>query len=176
MTTPYVGEIRLMPYTFAPVGWHDCDGSLLPISDYETLFMLIGTTFGGDGIQTFALPDMRGRVPIHNGTGVQLKTYSLGERSGNESIALTLQQIPQHTHTMFATSAGAITGTPSGTVELGAISGDSLYTNSIAGLAPKPIVNTMIGSSGGNLAHENRMPTLTMRFCMSLFGVFPSQS
>lgn len=176
MSNPYLGEIRLLPYTFAPADWHDCDGSMLAISQYETLFVLLGTTFGGDGVQTFGLPDMRGRVPIHNGTGNQLNTYLLGQYAGDEAITLNTQQMPQHTHTMFATSAGANTGIPSGTVELGAISGDSLYTSSITGLSAKPIVGNMIGNYGGNTAHENRMPTLTMRFCIALSGIFPSQS
>jgi microcystin-dependent protein len=172
---PYVGEIRLLPYNFAPNGWHDCDGSLLSIAEYETLYVLLGTTFGGDGANTFGLPDMRGRVPIHNGQGPGLSSYLLGQVSGSEGVTLTPPQMPAHTHTFFATTAAANTGVPSPTIELGAISGDALYTNSIAGLAPIPIAATMIGVSGGNSPHENRMPTLTMRFCISLFGVFPQQ-
>jgi microcystin-dependent protein len=173
---PYVGEIRLLPYNFAPAGWQNCDGTLLSIAEYQTLFVLLGTTFGGDGIQTFGVPDLRGRLPIHNGTGPGLSTYLLGQFSGSEGVTLNSLQMPQHTHTVLATTAGAIGGTPGGTVELGAISGDSLYTDSITGLNPISVANTMISSAGGNQAHENRMPTLTMRFCISLFGVFPSQS
>jgi microcystin-dependent protein len=173
---PYLGEIRLLPYTFAPQGWQDCDGTLLPISQYDALYALLGTSFGGDGINTFAVPDMRGRLPIHNGQGGGLSTYVLGQKSGDEFITLSPQQMAAHSHTMYATTAGANTGTPSGSVELGAISGDTLYTNSIAGLSPLPIASAMIGAAGGSQPHENRMPTLTMRFCISLFGVYPSQS
>jgi microcystin-dependent protein len=175
MTTPYVGEIRLLPYTFAPQGWQDCDGSLLSISENETLYVLLGTTFGGDGVQTFGVPDMRGRVPIHNGTGFSLSTYVLGQRSGSESVALTPQQMPGHNHAMTATTAGATTATPSGSMELGAISGDALYTTSITGLTPISIANTMVNFAGGSQPHENRMPTLAMRFCIALVGVFPSR-
>ncbi|HEY4145792.1 phage tail protein [Pinirhizobacter sp.] len=176
MTTPYLGEIRLMPYTYAPNGWNDCDGSLLSIAEYDSLYSLIGTAFGGDGVQTFALPDMRGRLPIHNGTGNGLSTYVLGQRAGNESVTLTPQQLAGHTHAMSATTAGASTGVPSGSVELGSISGDALYTNSITGLTAINIANTMVSFAGGNQPHENRMPTLTMRFCIALYGVYPSQS
>src|ERR1051326_1475358 len=104
MSTPYIGEIRLFAGNFAPVGWLFCDGSTLPISQYDVLFNLIGTTYGGDGQNTFDLPDLRGRVPLHQGSN-QASTYVLGEEGGVESVTLTTQQIPQHTHALQATTA-----------------------------------------------------------------------
>ncbi|WP_430391816.1 phage tail protein [Dyella sp. 20L07] len=172
---PYVGEIRLLPFTYAPVGWQDCDGSLLSISDNEALYTLIGTTYGGDGQRTFGVPDLRGRIPVHMGTGAGLSPYVLGQIAGYESITLTTGQTPAHTHTVSANTTLATTGTPSGN-QLGAISGDTLYTSDITGLTPVPIASTMIGIAGGSQPHDNTMPTLTMRFCISLFGTFPTQS
>lgn len=173
---PFVGEIRLLPYNFAPLNWHDCDGSLLPISEYDTLFNLIGTTYGGDGQNTFALPDLRGRLPIHQGTGPGLSTYSMGQLAGTETVTLTSGQMPAHTHTVVETSAVATTGTPGDNVELGAISGDSMYTSDISGLTPFAAAGSMISSAGGSQPHDNTMPTLTVRFCISLYGIYPSQS
>ena len=167
----YVGEIRLMPYMFAPVNWHDCDGSTMPINQYQALYALLGTTYGGDGVTTFGLPDLRGRVPVHVGTN-----YPLGQRSGTEAVTLLESQMPAHTHAMFASTVAATTGTPSNSVQLGSITTDTLYTNNLDGLSPLPIADTMITSSGGNQPHENCMPTLTLRYCISLFGVYPTQS
>lgn len=171
----YIGEIRLLPYTFAPNGWQDCDGSLLSISDNDALFALIGTTYGGDGQNTFAVPDLRGRVPVHAGTGPGLSTYVLGQMAGSENVTLTADQLGAHTHTMAVTSAPDSTGTPVASVELGALSGDVLYTGDISGVAALPIAGTMIGPAGGNQPHDNTMPTLTVRFCISLVGVYPPQ-
>lgn len=173
---PYIGEIRLLPYNFAPVNWHDCDGSLLAISEYETLYTLIGTTYGGDGQNTFALPDLRGRLPIHQGAGPGLSTYSIGQVAGTETVTLTPGQMPAHTHTVVATSSVATTGTPGSTTELGAISGDSMYTSDISGLTPFAAASTMIGPAGGSQPHDNTMPTLAVRFCISLYGIYPSQA
>jgi len=172
----YVGEIRLLPYNFAPSGWQDCDGSLLPISGNETLYTLLGTTYGGDGVSSFGVPDLRGRLPIHRGTGLGLSTYALGQMAGTESVTLIANNLPQHTHVAMVTNAPATTGAPGNNLELGAISGDAMYTSDIGGLTPHPAANTMIGPAGGNQPHDNTMPTLTVRFCISLYGVFPSQS
>ena len=173
---PFVGEIRLLPYTFAPLGWQDCDGSLLPISAYQALFTLVGTTYGGDGQRTFAVPDLRGRLPIHVGAGLGLSNYSLGQTGGTESVALTPAQLPAHTHTAMVTNAPASTGTPSGNLELGSISGDAMYTSDVSGLSPYPAAAAMIGATGGNQPHDNTMPTLAVRFCIALNGIWPSQS
>jgi microcystin-dependent protein len=173
---PFIGEIRLLPYTFAPVGWQDCDGSLLAISQYDALFSLIGTTFGGDGQTTFAVPDLRGRLPIHAGTGNGLNTYVLGQIGGTETVTLTSGQLPAHTHAAVATSGAASTGTPGASMELGAISGDTMYTSDVSGLTPYAAAATMIGPTGGNQPHDNLMPTLAVRFCIALNGIWPSQS
>src|SRR4051794_20645387 len=115
MAQPYVGEIRIFAGNFAPAGWMFCEGQLLPISEYETLFQLIGTTYGGDGQSTFALPDLRGRIPLHQGTSASSgSAYQLAETGGTEQVTLTTQQIPNHTHTMLGTTQGAIDTDPNG--------------------------------------------------------------
>lgn len=172
---PFIGEIRLLPYNFAPVGWQDCNGALLPISENDALYALIGTTYGGDGVNTFAVPDLRGRVPIHQGTGTGLSNYVLGQVAGSETVTLTSAQMPAHTHTVMVTSGQAATGMPSGTMEPGAISGDTMYTSDLTGITAFPLINTMIGPAGGNQPHDNTMPTLTVRFCIALNGIWPSQ-
>ena len=172
---PFVGEIRLLPYNFAPLGWADCNGALMPISENEVLFQLIGTTYGGDGTNTFALPDMRGRVPIHAGSPTGMGTYEIGQLSGSESVTLLTGNLPSHTHTLNATTTLADTGTPGGSVALGALSGNTMYTNSIQGVNSGALGSTTIGMAGNTQPHENRMPTLTMRYCICTSGVFPSQ-
>jgi microcystin-dependent protein len=170
----YVGEIRLFPYNFAPLGWLDCDGQLLSIAQNETLYTLLGTTYGGDGVQTFGLPDLRGRVPLHNGALPGGSTYVQGQSAGSESVTLTSAQIPAHTHPTYATTSLADTNIPSLAVELGALSGDTMYTSSP--VQPLPINGQPVAATGGNQPHENRMPTLTLRFCISQYGIFPTQS
>ena len=169
----YVGEIRLFPYTFAPVGWLDCNGQLLSIAENETLYTLLGTTYGGDGVNTFAVPDLRGRIPLHNGTASSGNFYVLGQVAGSESVTLTSAQIPAHVHPAFATTALADTNTPSTAVELGALSGDTMYTTTPT--QALPVNGQMVTATTGSQPHENRMPTLTLRFCISQYGIFPSQ-
>jgi len=176
MSTPYLGEIRLLPYTFAPAEWADCDGTLLSISNNTALFALIGTTYGGDGVNTFALPDLRGRVPLHQGQGLGLSVRILGERDGVESVALTANQLPAHTHTFAATNAAASASTPGSSVQLGALSGDVMYTSDITGSASVSPAATMISNVGSSAPHDNTMPTLTVRFCIATQGIFPTQS
>ena len=176
MSQPYVGEIRLFPYGFAPNGWFDCDGSLKSIAEYEVLYTLIGTTYGGDGQVTFAVPDMRGRIPIHQGNGPGLSPYVIGQMSGTETVTLLPANIPTHNHTLMVTTGGANTGTPTATVELGAISGDSLYSNNVAGTNPASMASTAVSITGNSQPHDNLMPTLTVRYCIAWAGVFPSQS
>ena len=176
MTTPYVGEVRLFPYNFAPNGWLDCDGSLLSIADYETLYALLGTTYGGDGVNTFALPDFRGRVPIHQGTGLGLGTYVIGQKAGSESVTLTSAQMPAHNHVYYGVDSTGSSTAPGPTLQLGAVSGDVLYTSNITGLVSVDMASTAVSSAGGNQPHDNTMPTLTVRFCIAWAGVFPSQA
>lgn len=172
----FLGEIRLLPYTFAPAGWQDCDGSLLSIAEYDALFTLLGTTFGGDGVSTFAVPDLRGRLPVHRGTGRGLSPYVLGQVAGTESVTLLAANVPAHTHAVAATSVLGSTGTPSATVELGAISGDTMYSSDVSGLTAHPAAASMISTAGGSQPHENTMPTLAVRFCIAVAGIYPSQS
>ena len=158
---------------FAPAGWAFCDGQLLPISENETLFNLIGTTYGGDGQSTFALPDLRGRVPIHQGTGVGLTPRTLAQLGGVEGVTLTASEIPSHNHPLVA-AATAAQATASPTGSLPAIASTPLYSAPISGtLAMDP---TAVGSSGGSQPHNNVAPFLCVSFIISLFGIFPSQS
>ena len=170
MATPFVGEIKLFGGTFAPVGWAVCDGALLPIAEYDTLFNLIGTTYGGDGQATFALPDLRGRVPLHHGPLQGGSTYQLGETGGVESVTLTRQQMPKHSHGFAATTAVGTQPNP----------GNNLMANS---QGPQPYIQEnpdgnlnpkSIGETGGGGPHENRQPLLTLNFIISLFGIYPS--
>ena len=167
MAQPYVGEIRMFAGNFAPAGWMFCEGQLLPISENETLFQLIGTTYGGDGESTFALPDLRGRIPIHQGNG-----FILAETGGAEEITLTVNQIAAHSHPLLASSAQAVDGSPGGKVTAeDAIVGADLYLES------PPTVNmaaTAISSVGGSQPHTNFQPYLCVDFIISLFGIFPS--
>jgi len=173
MAQPYVGEIRMFAGNFAPAGWMFCDGQLLPISENETLFNLIGTTYGGDGQSTFALPDLRGRVPIHMGQGPG-NTYILAENGGQESVTLTTQQIPIHTHPALCSSGG---GSPSSDPAGG------IWTTSDALqylLNGAPTGNMATGNvltttpAGGSQPHENLSPYLCINYIISLFGIFPS--
>lgn len=169
MSQPYVGEIRMFAGNFAPAGWMFCEGQLLPISEYETLFNLIGTTYGGDGQSTFALPDLRGRLPIHQGNG-----FTLAETGGVETVTLTVSQIPAHSHPYLATTAAGTTNAPAGNV-LGALSvaGSEVY---IPAAGTNPMAANAIGSTGGSQPHDNFQPYLCIDFIISLFGVFPSQT
>lgn len=165
MAEPFIGEIRPVPFNFAPVGWAICDGSLLSIAEYDVLFNLIGTTFGGDGVNTFALPDLRGRVAVHQGTG-----FVLGQRSGSEQVALTTPQIPAHTHNVVGTTVAATTTSPVGaypatstTKNYAAASGDTLAPNSLS-------------LTGSTLPHDNMQPSLVLNYVISLFGIYPTQN
>jgi microcystin-dependent protein len=163
MAQPYVGEIRMFAGNFAPVGWLFCEGQLLPISENETLFQLIGTTYGGDGESTFALPDLRGRIPIHQGNG-----FILAETGGAEEITLTVNQIPAHTHPSLATSQLANSTSPSG--RLYARGENTVYTE-FSGTNAAP---NLAGPVGGSQPHTNFQPYLCVNYIISLFGLFPS--
>lgn len=167
MAQPYVGEVRMFGGNFAPAGWQFCDGSLLPISEFETLFNLIGTTYGGDGQSTFAVPDLRGRLPIHQGNG-----FTLAETGGVEEVTLTTSQIPSHSHPFLATTSPGGSVNPAGNV-LAAITGGSAYVQ----MAPTAALAAQsIGSTGGSQPHNNFQPYLCVSFIISLFGIFPSQT
>lgn len=166
MSQPYVGEIRLFGGNFAPNGWAFCNGQLMAIAENTTLFQLIGTTYGGDGQTTFALPDLRGRIPVH-----QSGSFSIGQTSGAESVTLTTAQLPAHTHTLVATSADGTSADPAHNVW--AESDARTYSTA----APDSVMHaSALGSAGGGQAHDNMMPFLAVNFIISLFGVFPSQN
>lgn len=176
MTQPYIGEIRLFPYNRgAPRGWHLCDGTLLAISQYDALYALIGTTYGGDGQSTFGLPDLRGRIPIHEGTGPGLSTYALGQMAGVESVTLTTSQMPAHPHILLASAASGSTVTPTGNLPA-SVPNQTFYGQGNDGSTPYPLPPTTVGLTGGNQPHENCGPTLTLNYCISLFGIWPSQN
>ncbi len=167
---PYIGEIRLWGGNFAPLGWALCQGGMLPISENEALFNLIGTTYGGDGETTFALPDLQGRVPVHQGQGPGLGGYTLGETGGVEQVTLTAQQIPVHTHLMLASTAGGTSANPQANV-LGSPPAVTLFLKENPAL---PMAATMVAPAGGSQPHDNLMPHLTINYILSLFGTFPS--
>jgi microcystin-dependent protein len=175
MTSPYVGEIRMFAGNFAPVGWALCQGQLIPISENETLYNLIGTTYGGDGQSTFALPDLRSRTPMHVGPN-----FVMGQLGGEESVTLTLSQIPQHNHSVPTSSQPGAVSTPSSSVILsdeGQSVANAVFTyvpyngSNQVQLAPQAI-----GFTGGNQPHDNIQPYLTLNFIISLYGVYPTQN
>lgn len=164
MAEPFLAEIRLMSFVFAPKGWALCNGQLLPINQNQALFSLLGTTFGGDGRVNFALPDLRARVPIHVGSG-----HTLGERGGEQAHTLSIAELPTHTHVLQATTATGDTPIPTG--NLLADSPSQLYAppGALTSLNPATVTNT-----GGSQAHLNMQPFLTLSFCIALQGIFPS--
>ena len=169
MAQPYVGEIRMFAGNFAPAGWMFCEGQLLPISEYETLFQLIGTTYGGDGQSTFALPDLRGRIPVHQGGG-----FTLAQTGGEEAITLTTAQTPSHGHAFLATRTTATSTAPQNMV-LAASTGATVspygLDNPTTQLTPQAL-----SATGGSQPHTNFQPYLCIDFIISLFGIFPSQT
>jgi microcystin-dependent protein len=168
---PYVGEIRMFGGNFAPAGWMFCDGSALPISEYDTLFVLIGTTYGGDGQSTFKLPDLRGRVPIHQGTNPSTgSNFIIGEAAGVETVTLATTQIPQHSHALAATTAIGTQANPGGNL-LANSQGPQPYIQE----DPDNSLNAQaLSAAGGSQPHDNLQPYLGINFIISLFGVYPS--
>ena len=165
MSDPYIGEIRMFGGNFAPVGWAFCNGQSMAIAENDVLFNLIGTTYGGDGVTTFNLPDLRGRLPIHQGG-----TFTIGQLSGTENVTLNLNQIPAHSHTVGALTA-ANAKNPSGAA-YGGSTADPIYTAGAPSVAMNP---GMVGVGGGSQAHSNMMPYGVVSFIISLFGIYPSQ-
>lgn len=165
MAQPYVGEIRMFAGNFNPAGWMFCDGSLLPISENETLFQLIGTTYGGDGESTFALPDLRGRIPIHQGNG-----FILAETGGAEEITLTVQQIPAHSHPLLGSTGNGSQTNPQNNV----LASSTLVKLYAAETPGTNLAASSISGVGGSQPHTNFQPYLCINFIISLFGIFPS--
>jgi len=173
MAEPYVGEIRMFGGNFAPNGWLFCAGQLVPIAEFDVLFALIGTTYGGDGQSTFALPDLRGRLPIHMGQSPGTSNYIIGQRDGVETVTLTSNQMPAHTHAFIATTAASSNTGPGGNVVADStVAGAKIYA---AGPGSAALAASAVTSSGGSQPHDNRMPFLAVSFIISLFGIFPSQ-
>lgn len=165
MSQPYVGEIRMFAGTYAPVGWAFCDGQQLAISENDVLYTLIGTTYGGDGQETFNLPDLRGRLPVHQ----QLNVFQLGQMAGTEEVTLTTQQIPVHNHAFLATTALAIETGPAGNVPAQGTS-IQLFVEDAADVQMAP---AMLAPTGGSQPHDNMHPFLVVNFIIALYGLFP---
>jgi microcystin-dependent protein len=175
MTQPFVGQVISVGFTFAPVGWQLCDGSLLPISNYQALYTLIGTTYGGDGVNTFAVPDLRGRVPLGMGQGTGLPPYVQGQRAGSESVTLVANQVGSHTHPLMASTKAGSAFNPANNLALG----QSPVTQvPVYGPAPSntSLAPAAIGNSIGGVPHENRQPLVALTYIISLFGVYPTQT
>jgi len=164
---PFLGEIRMVSFNYAPRGWALCNGQLLPINQNQALFSLLGTTFGGDGRVNFALPDLRGRVPIHAGGG-----HTLGERAGEEAHTLSIAEVPTHQHVLNASTSDANSPSPTGNV-FAKSGGNQFYgpASNLVSLIPGTVANV-----GGSQAHLNMQPFLTINFCIALTGIFPSQN
>jgi len=165
MATPFIGEVRAFPYNFAPRGWMTCSGQILPIAQNTALFSILGTTYGGNGVQTFALPDLRGRVPVHP----DASSILLGTQAGQESVSLLSNQA-SHSHPVSAVSGAGNSDTPGGALPAAATAG--MY-----GVSADTSLNAaVVGVAGGNQAHENRQPSLALTYCIAVSGVFPARS
>jgi microcystin-dependent protein len=174
MADPFVAEIRIFPFNFAPTGWAFCDGQLMPLSQNTALFSLLGTTYGGNGQSNFALPDLQGRAPMHPGQGPGLSLHDLGEMGGSETVTLVESEMPAHAHGLQASTQPGEDPAPGGEV-LGRSVGASLYqtvaNQNLVQLAPEAL-----GIHGGSQPHNNLMPYLTFKFCIALQGVFPPRT
>jgi microcystin-dependent protein len=170
MADPFVAEIRIVPFNFAPKGWAWCDGQLLPLSQNTALFSLLGTTYGGNGKSNFALPDLQGRAPMHPGQGPGLSLHDLGETGGSETVTLLESEIPAHVHAWNASNQDGTSQSPVANLMAGGIGGISAFATpgAIVNLAPE-----MLAPAGGDQPHNNMMPYLTYYFCIALQGVFP---
>lgn len=177
MSEPFIAEIRIFAGNFAPRGWAFCNGQLLPISQNTALFSLIGTTYGGNGQTTTALPDLQGRAPVHPGVGPGLTARRLGERGGVESVTLTEAQIPNHNHSLMASQEETeFDGTPDATSAATGVveGGKEIYTNDTSSLTP--LSSDAVAQSGGSQAHNNMQPYITVSYIIALVGLYPSRS
>jgi microcystin-dependent protein len=172
---PFVAEIRIFPFNFAPKGWAFCDGQLLPLSQNTALFSLLGTTYGGDGKSNFALPNMQGNAPMHPGQGPGLSLHDLGETGGSETVTLLESEIPAHSHGLMAAPPASLVAIPSPAVSLARSRGFNAYqSNTSANLVP--MSDNAIAPAGGDQPHNNMQPYLTLNFCIALQGVFPPRT
>lgn len=176
MSQPFVGEIRMFGGTFAPAGWALCDGRTLAISEYETLFTLIGTIYGGDGQSTFNVPDLRGRVPLHFGTAQTGTTYVQGQLAGTEAVTLTNNQMPAHTHPMRATSSGQVASPQGAYYAVATSTQGGVVTYGTPPITTALAPGSVVAPVGGSQPHTNVQPTLFVNYIISLFGIFPSRN
>jgi microcystin-dependent protein len=174
MADPFVAEIRIYPFNFAPKGWAWCNGQLLPLSQNTALFSLLGTTYGGNGKSNFALPDLQGRAPMHPGQGSGLSLHDLGETGGSTTVTLLASEMPSHTHVQRALADQAELSTPTPARVLGRSDGGFAYQDSTAGL--RSLAPAALSVAGGDLPHNNMMPYLTFYFCIALQGLFPPRT
>jgi microcystin-dependent protein len=176
MSDPFVAEIRIFPFNFAPKGWAFCNGQLLPISQNTALFSLLGTTYGGNGQTTFALPDLQGSVPLHPGQGPGLSLYDLGQVGGVETVTLLPSEMPAHAHTLSAHAADVADVFNPGTTVVPASAEGGFSYNQTANANLTPFAFQALSLAGGDLPHNNMMPYLTLNFCIALQGVFPPRT
>jgi microcystin-dependent protein len=172
---PFVAEIRIFPFNFAPKGWAFCDGQILPLSQNTALFSLLGTTYGGDGKSNFALPDMQGNAPMHPGQGPGLSLHDLGETGGSDTVTLLESEIPAHSHTLMASTTTASKPSPAGNALARAGSGGTPYV-APAGAPLATFADVAIAPAGGDQPHNNMQPYLTLNFCIALQGVYPPRT
>ena len=178
MAQPFIGEIRAFGFNFAPVGWAFCDGQLVPISQSQTLFAVLGTTYGGNGTTTFALPNLQDRAPMDWGNGIGLTPRSIGETLGSSMVTITQNELPPHNHgltTGLPTTPAGPTSTPGSGTLLGTASPAKLYSDA-TGQPTAALSNRAIGQNGGSQAHQNMQPVLTVNFCIALDGLYPSRN
>lgn len=173
MSEPFLAEVRIVGFNFAPRGWAFCDGQILPINQNQSLYSLLGTTYGGDGRTSFALPDLRGRTPIHVGRSNGGGHHDLGQKSGEETHTLSANEMPQHTHILHASSSDGNTQAPQGHVLARTVS--NLYEANASAIGPNIQPGT-VTNVGGSQAHDNMQPYLTLNFCIALQGLFPSRN
>ena len=173
MADPFVAEIRIFPFNFAPKGWAWCDGQLLPLSQNTALFSLLGTTYGGDSKSNFALPDLQGRAPMHPGQGPGLSLHDLGETGGSETVTLLESEIPAHAHALTASQADGNTGSPAGQLVASGI-GINMYAQ--ASGSTTQLNPSAVAPAGGDMPHNNLQPYLTCYFCIALQGVYPPRT
>ena len=175
MSEPFLAEVRIVAFNFAPRGWAFCDGQILPINQNQSLYSLLGTTYGGDGRTSFALPDLRGRTPIHEGRS-NGTSHLLGQKSGEESHTLSAAEMPQHRHPFEGTNGAATVGTPSGNVLATPSSSIGLIYSEPSARLDAQLASGSIPNTGGGQAHNNMQPSLVLNFCIALQGLFPSRN
>jgi len=175
MSEPFLAEVRIVGFNFAPRGWALCDGQILPISQNQSLYSLLGTTYGGDGRTSFALPDLRGRTPIHVGAS-NGNNHSLGSKGGEETVALSVNEMPQHLHAMQAVSDSADSGDPTGGYPATPSAAMGALYSGTADVLGTPLNPGAVANAGGGVGHNNMQPTLALNFCIALQGLFPSRN